>query len=60
VTLSIGAVTLARPPDSVEAVLEHADRVMYRAKHRGKARLEQDVVAGDDDQGDASPGSSLE
>jgi diguanylate cyclase (GGDEF)-like protein len=60
VTLSIGAVTLARPPDSVEAVLEHADRVMYRAKHRGKARLEQDVVAGDDDQGDASPGSRLE
>jgi len=48
VTFSIGAVTFARPPLSVEAILETADRVMYRAKERGKARVEQDVVGPSD------------
>lgn len=43
-SLSIGAVTLERATHSVEAILEIADRVMYRAKQRGKARLEQDVI----------------
>lgn len=49
VTFSIGAVTHTRPPTSVEAILESADRVMYRAKQRGKARLEQDVIGAHDD-----------
>jgi diguanylate cyclase (GGDEF)-like protein len=48
VTFSIGAVTLARPRGPVEGILQGADRVMYRAKHRGKARLEQDTIGPDD------------
>ena len=49
VTFSIGAVTHERPPLSVEAILESADRVMYRAKQRGKDRLEQDVLGSPED-----------
>lgn len=49
VTFSIGAVTFSRPPLSVEAIVETADRVMYRAKQRGKARVEHDVVGPSDD-----------
>lgn len=49
VTVSIGAVTLTRPPRSVQAILQTADRVMYRAKQLGKARLEQDVISSSDD-----------
>jgi len=48
VTFSIGAVTFARPPRSVEAILAAADRVMYRAKQLGKARVEHDTAAPDD------------
>lgn len=35
VTVSIGAVTFARP-DSVEAMLQGADKAMYQVKHGGK------------------------
>jgi diguanylate cyclase (GGDEF)-like protein len=48
VTFSVGAVTLLRPPLSVETVVEAADRLMYLAKRRGKARLEQEVVDASD------------
>ncbi|MGM0451636.1 MAG: sensor domain-containing diguanylate cyclase [Thermodesulfobacteriota bacterium] len=34
-TVSIGATT-ARPGDSIDAVLNRADRYMYRSKHKGK------------------------
>jgi diguanylate cyclase (GGDEF)-like protein len=49
VTFSIGAVTHDRPPLSVEAILESADRVMYRAKQHGKDRLEQEVFDAPED-----------
>jgi diguanylate cyclase (GGDEF)-like protein len=44
VTFSVGVVTFVRPPASVESILHTADRLMYRAKQRGKSRLEQDVI----------------
>jgi diguanylate cyclase (GGDEF)-like protein len=37
VTFSIGAVTFAAPPDSIDAAVAMADACMYRAKARGKA-----------------------
>lgn len=43
-TFSIGVVTYARPPLSVETIVEAADRLMYRAKQQGKARLEQEII----------------
>ena len=36
VTCSIGAVTFPRPPDSGDAAIRFADRVMYQVKRRGK------------------------
>jgi diguanylate cyclase (GGDEF)-like protein len=44
VTLSIGMVTFARPPASVEALLERTDFVLYAAKREGKNRLVHEVV----------------
>jgi diguanylate cyclase (GGDEF)-like protein len=43
-TFSIGAVTLATPTCSVEEMLQAADRAMYRAKGRGKACIEHEVI----------------
>jgi diguanylate cyclase (GGDEF)-like protein len=43
---SIGLVTFVRPPASLEELIDAGDRLMYRAKRRGKGRVEQDVRAG--------------
>jgi diguanylate cyclase (GGDEF)-like protein len=44
VTFSIGAVTFNTPPQSVEAALNQADKMMYLAKQAGKNRFEHLVV----------------
>lgn len=36
VTYSIGALTCIAPPESVDALIERADSLMYQAKHGGK------------------------
>ncbi len=36
VTCSIGAVTFPRPPESADAAIRFADRLMYQVKRRGK------------------------
>jgi diguanylate cyclase (GGDEF)-like protein len=46
VTFSIGAVTYAVPPSSVDEMLKHADALMYTAKHGGKNRVEHQVISG--------------
>jgi len=43
VTLSIGAVTFRKPPDSVDRMLLAADTLMYAAKHDGKNRILHEV-----------------
>jgi diguanylate cyclase (GGDEF)-like protein len=45
VRFSAGAVTFAKPLDSIEQMLQHADRVMYSVKHQGKGRVVQEIVA---------------
>lgn len=45
VTFSIGAVTFLSPPQSLQDMIRHADRVMYSIKSTGKNRLEQKEVA---------------
>ena len=44
VSFSIGAVTLCESPDSVDACLERADRIMYAVKNSGKNRVKLEVV----------------
>lgn len=44
VTFSIGLVTFLEPPETVEDLLDAADRLMYRAKRRGKNRVAYEVV----------------
>jgi diguanylate cyclase (GGDEF)-like protein len=39
ITVSIGAVTFAEPPGSVDEVLRVADSAMYRAKYAGRDRI---------------------
>jgi diguanylate cyclase (GGDEF)-like protein len=39
VTFSIGAVTFINPPDSVDAMIQQADHLMYLAKNNGKNQL---------------------
>ncbi|HEY9596257.1 MAG TPA: diguanylate cyclase [Cyanophyceae cyanobacterium] len=39
VTFSIGAITFINPPNSVEAMLQHLDRLMYLIKRDGKNNL---------------------
>lgn len=46
VTLSIGAVTFRKPPDSVDRMLKTADALMYAAKHDGKSRIRHEVHGG--------------
>jgi diguanylate cyclase (GGDEF)-like protein len=45
VTFSIGAVTFLSPPESLQQMIRHADRVMYSIKSTGKNRLEQKELA---------------
>ncbi len=42
---SIGVATWATPPDSVDELIYHADELMYRAKGRGKDRIELEQMA---------------
>lgn len=46
VTLSIGAVTFRKPPDSVDRMLKNADELMYAVKHDGKSRIRHEVHEG--------------
>lgn len=46
VTLSIGAVTFHKPPDSVDRMLKTADELMYAAKHDGKSQIRHEVHGG--------------
>lgn len=39
VTLSVGAVTFAKPPKDVDTLIHHADELLYDAKRNGKDRL---------------------
>jgi len=39
VTVSIGAVAYSRPPDSIDEIVSHADRTMYKAKQQGKNKV---------------------
>jgi diguanylate cyclase (GGDEF)-like protein len=45
VTFSIGAVTFANAPESVERMIEHADQTMYSVKQTGKNGLCQKEMA---------------
>jgi diguanylate cyclase (GGDEF)-like protein len=40
VSISVGISTYARDIDTAEKVIATADRALYRAKHRGKNRVE--------------------
>ncbi len=43
VTLSIGVVTFARPPSTVDETLQKADRLMYAAKNSGKDGIRYEI-----------------
>ena len=43
VTLSIGVVTFARPPSTVDETLRKADRLMYAAKNSGKNSIRYEI-----------------
>ncbi|HTO88128.1 MAG TPA: GGDEF domain-containing protein [Thermoanaerobaculia bacterium] len=45
ITISIGALTFQKVPDTVEQMLKMADALMYSVKRSGKNRLEKRVVA---------------
>ena len=44
VTFSIGTVTYAAPPVSVDEMIKTADNLMYNVKHKGKNRIEYAVA----------------
>jgi diguanylate cyclase (GGDEF)-like protein len=44
---SVGVVSYARPPASVDAMIHDADTLMYRAKEQGKDRIESAEYGGD-------------
>jgi diguanylate cyclase (GGDEF)-like protein len=44
VTLSVGAITFRRPHLEVDLMIRRVDALMYRAKSRGKGRVEHAVV----------------
>ena len=44
VTLSIGVVTFQKAPESAEAMVTEADRLMYLGKQKGKNRIETHVI----------------
>ena len=50
VTVSVGAVTFARPPADVDRMVQRVDALMYTAKRQGKARMEHEVADDDPDQ----------
>ena len=45
VTFSVGAVTFLRSPESVEEIIESADKIMYSVKQSGKNRLRQEELS---------------
>jgi len=49
VTLSAGAVTFEILPDSVDEMVNAADRQMYHAKKKGKNRIQYRILAEDED-----------
>jgi diguanylate cyclase (GGDEF)-like protein len=55
VTLSVGAVTFLRPPGDVDRIVAEVDALMYRAKRRGKGRVQHAVRWGGE--GSAWPGA---
>lgn len=46
VTVSIGAITFRHPTWEVDLMIQQVDALMYRAKKKGKARIELAVVQG--------------
>ncbi|MGB7970710.1 MAG: GGDEF domain-containing protein [Candidatus Deferrimicrobiaceae bacterium] len=46
ITLSIGAVTFRKPPESVDRMLKTADALMYEAKRDGKSRIRHEIHGG--------------
>ncbi|RFA26981.1 hypothetical protein CAI21_15570 [Alkalilimnicola ehrlichii] len=46
VTVSIGAMTFMRPPESVEEIVRRTDRLMYRVKASGKNNMLHDIYRG--------------
>jgi diguanylate cyclase (GGDEF)-like protein len=48
VSVSIGVVSYLRPPADVDRMIQRADALMYRAKRRGKGRVEHALVQGDE------------
>lgn len=48
VTFSIGVVTYATAPETIQQILERADSLMYRVKGEGKNAMRQEVVGAGD------------
>ena len=44
VTFSIGAVTFARPPETIDEVIAQADDLMYAVKQEGKNGIRHQAV----------------
>jgi diguanylate cyclase (GGDEF)-like protein len=44
VTLSVGAITFLRPGGDVDLMIQRVDALMYRAKRKGKGRVEHTVL----------------
>jgi diguanylate cyclase (GGDEF)-like protein len=44
VTLSVGAITFTRPTWDVDLMIQRVDALMYRAKKKGKGRVEHDTL----------------
>jgi diguanylate cyclase (GGDEF)-like protein len=55
VTFSIGAVTFARPPNSVDDMVRSADRLMYVAKSSGKNAVQHEVLSDQHADKDGTP-----
>lgn len=49
VTLSVGAITFDRPLLDVDVMVQQVDALMYRAKTRGKGRVEHAAIQTDDE-----------
>jgi len=59
VTLSVGAVTFEILPGSVDEMINAADRQMYRAKKKGKNRIQYKIINEDEDVYRISKSASL-
>ena len=55
VTFSIGAVTFARPLNSVDDMIRSADRLMYAAKRSGKIAVQHEVLCDQPSGKDGTP-----